>query len=159
MIDQICFNDMFLDSAKEVFETMIFMDMAETDEPDMHIDGEAILGSITFKGELEGCLSIACSMACARTITMNMLGVDSVDQVTEGDVCDAIGEVSNMIMGGAKKRLHGTFSAIELSIPSVVNGRELHNNIGDHVQKVSAKVKIEEEHIAELSLVYREKSK
>jgi len=158
MIDQICFNEIFLDSAKEVFGTMIFMDMVETDEPNANTEEMAILGTITFKGDLEGCLSISCSMACAQTITMNMLAMDSVDQVTEGDVCDAIGEVCNMVMGGAKKRLHHTFGAIELSIPSVVNGRELRNTIGDHVQRVSAKVKIEDEYLAEMSLIYREKS-
>lgn len=158
MIEQLCLNDIFLDSAKEIFETMIFMDMLETDQPDQQIEGDAVLSSITFKGDLEGCLAICCEKTCAQVITMNMLGYDSTEGVTDEDVCDAIGEVANMVMGGVKRRLHETYSNIELSIPLVVNGWQLKNNLGEGTNEIVAKVKIEDEYPAELSLLYREKS-
>ncbi len=156
MIDQVCVNDVFLESAREIFETMIFMDLIEADNADQTIEGDAVLGSITFKGDLEGCLAFCCGKDCAETITMNMLGIDSVDEISVEDTSDAIGEICNMIMGCVKKRLHDTYSHVELSIPVVVNGRQLHNNLGEGAQKVMEKVIIEDEFPSELSLLYRE---
>lgn len=157
MIEQVCLNELFLDSAKEIFETMIFMDILETQQPEQEIDGEAVLSSITFRGDLEGCLSICCEKKCAQAITMNMLGFDSVDGISDEDICDATGEVVNMIMGGMKKRLHETVSNIELSIPLVVKGRQLTNELGEGKQQILAKVQIEGEYPAELSFLYRQK--
>lgn len=156
MIEQVCLNDVFMDSAKEIFETMIFMDLMEADDPDQRIEGDAVLGSITFKGQLEGCLAFCCGKDCAQTITMNMLGIDSADEISSEDTCDAIGEVCNMIMGCVKRRLHDTYSNIELSIPLVVNGRQLKNTLGEGAQEVFEKVIIEDEYPTELSLLYRE---
>lgn len=157
MIDQVCLNDVLMGSAKEIFETMIFMDLLESDDPNQQIEGESVLGSITFKGDMEGCLAICCSKDCAQTITMNMLGVDSVDEITDEDTSDAVGEVCNMMMGCIKKRLHDTYRSIELSIPLVINGRQLKNNLGEGTQRVIEKVVIEDEYPAELSLLYRTK--
>lgn len=160
MIEQISVSDVLTDSAKEIFETMIFMDLLESEDPGQVIEGDAVLGSITFKGKLEGCLSFSCSRVCAKTITMNMLGFDSVDEVTDDDTSDAVGEICNMIMGCVKKRLHDLYGdSIELSIPVVVNGRQLKNHLGDGAREVSDRVMIEDEFPAELSLLYREQSK
>lgn len=43
-----------------------------------------------------------------------------------------------------------------VSIPSVVSGRELENSLGERAGKILLKVSIEEEYVAELSLLYRE---
>lgn len=159
MIEQVlCLNTLLLDSAKEIFETMIFMDMLEGEDPNETIEGDAVLSSITFKGTMEGCLAICCEKKCAQVITMNMLGFDSVEGISDEDMCDAIGEVANMVMGSVKKRLHETCPNLELSIPLVVNGRQLKNNLGEGTKEASIKVKIEDEYPAELSLLYREKS-
>jgi len=158
MIEQVCLSKLFLDSAKEIFATMIFMDMLPAEPSDCEIEGEAVLSSITFKGGLEGCLGICCEKPCAQAITMNMLGFDSAEAITDEEMCDAIGEVVNMVMGGVKRRLHETYSNLEISIPSVVNGRKLKSNLGDGARHVAVKVRIEDEYTAELSLLYREKT-
>lgn len=159
MIEQVCLNQLLLDSVKEIFETMIFMDVLENEQPDEAVSGDAVLSSITFKGDLEGCLGICCETACAQTITMNMLGFDSIDGIAEADVCDAVGEVANMVMGSLKKRLHDTYSNLELSIPLVIHGRQLKNTLGEGTQEICVEVKIEDQYPARLSLLYREKSK
>jgi chemotaxis protein CheX len=159
MIEQLSIKEIVLESAKEVFETMIFMDITETTEPDSDIEGWAILGLITFRGAMEGCLAICCSTPCAQTISMNMLGIDSAEQVSEADTCDAIGEVANMIVGRVKKHLAKTVGNIEISIPSVVNGREIKNNLGNDAELVTAKVNIEDKYVAKLSMLYRKSSK
>ena len=159
MIEDICLSDILLESAKEIFETMIFMDLAEVTEPDQDIDGDALLGSITFRGNLEGCLSICCGTACAQSIARNMLGLDADDELTEEDTCDAIGEVANMVMGSVKKRIADSFGDIQVSIPTVISGKKLKNNLGDETTKISIMVNIEDEYVAELSLLYRKNPK
>ena len=156
MIKQLCLNELLLDSTREIFETMIFMDILEDDPAQGQIENDAVLSSITFKGDLEGCLSIYCEKKCAQTIAMNMLGLDCLEEISDEDICDAIGEVVNMVMGGLKKRLHQTYGNIDLSIPQVVNGRQVTNNLGKGVQQVVEKVRIEDTYPAELSLLYRE---
>jgi len=159
MIENICLNEMLLESAKEIFETMIFMDLTEITETGRDIEGETLLGSITFKGGMEGCLTICCNTSCAQSITRNMLGLDTDDEITDEDTCDAIGEVSNMLMGSVKKRMADSSGDIQVSIPTVVSGKELKNNLGDAAKKISTVLNIEEEYVAELSLLYRENTK
>lgn len=156
MIGQVCLNEVLIESAKEVFETMVFMDLAESTEPDQNVEGQVLLGSITFKGSLEGCLAICCSMSCAQAIAINMLGIDTTEQLTEEDTCDAIGEIANMIMGSVKSRLLEKVGNLEVSIPSVASGRHIKSNLGEGAEKISVKVNIEDEYVAELSLLCRE---
>ncbi len=158
MIEQVCLSEVLIESAKEVFETMVFMDLAETTEPDQNVEGRALLGSITFKGSLEGCLTICCNTPCAQAIARNMLGMDTTEQLAEEDTCDAIGEIANMVMGSVKSRLADSIGDLQVSIPIVVNGRELNNSLGDRSKKVLVKVNIEDEYVAELTLLYREVS-
>lgn len=156
MIEQICLNETVIESAKEVFETMIFMDLTEATELDQNIEGEALLSSITFKGNIEGCLGICCSIQCAQAIAINMLGIDTADELTEEDTYDAIGEIANMVMGSIKSRLLEKVNNLEVSIPFVVSGCELKNNLGEKTNKIMVKVNIEDEYVAELSFLYRE---
>jgi len=159
MVEQVCLNEVLIESAKEVFETMIFTDLAETTEPDQNVEGQALLGSITFDGDIEGCLAVCFSMVCAKTIALNMLGMEPDEKISEGDINDAIGEIANMVMGGVKSRLKDNTKNINVSIPTVVSGSELKNSLGDGAERISVMVNIEDEHIAELSLLYRENSK
>ncbi len=159
MIELVSLNETLLESAKEIFETMVFMDLAEATEPDQNIEDWALLGTITFKGTIKGCLAFCCSVPCAQAIAINMLGIDTTEEIAEEDTCDAIGEIANMLMGSVKKRLTENVGNLEVSIPSVISGRELKNNLGDGAQKTSVKINIEDEYVAELSLLYKENSK
>jgi CheY-specific phosphatase CheX len=104
MITTVSFKDALLNGAKEVFETMVFMALEEATEqsPDIN-NNEALLGTITFKGTLEGCLGVCCSPQCAKAIAANMLGLESSDTLGENDINDAIGEIANMVMGAVKR--------------------------------------------------------
>jgi len=83
MLTATCFKDALLDGAREVFETMVFMALAESEQNGPEIGEMALLGSITFKGDLEGCLTICCGATCARTIAANMLGMDTSEELGE----------------------------------------------------------------------------
>ncbi len=158
MIDEICLNEALLGGAKEIFETMIFVNLEETDETEEIIEGDSILGSITFKGGLEGCLAICCSVSCAKTIAVNMLAMEPSAELSEAEINDAIGEVTNMVMGGIKSRILDAVSNIEVSIPLVTSGQGLQNSLGEGAIKALVKVKFDNEYIAELSMLYRESS-
>jgi len=159
MVDDICISDVLLAGAKEVFETMVFMDIAEVPEPDRKIEDDAMLGSITFKidfeGNMQGCLTICCSMSCATTIAANMLGMEPTEEISEAEVRDAIGEVTNMVMGSVKTRVQDKVGNLQVSIPTVVSGRDLEYSLGDGASKVSVIVSLEDEYIADISLLCR----
>jgi len=158
MIDEICLNDVLLEGAQEIFNTMISGNI-ETCEPDQDIEGDSLLGSITFNGGLEGCLAICCSVPCAKTIAVNMLAMDPSEELSEEEICDALGEVTNMVMGSVKSRIQNVISDISVSVPTVVSGRGLQNNLGEGATKTLIKVKFQDEYITELSMLYRESPK
>ena len=155
MIDEICLTDTVLAAVEEVFNTMIFMDVKDSSEQKRTIEGDTILGLITFKGDLEGCLGIYCSLSCAKTITLNMLGMEPTEELDKAEVCDAIGEVANMVMGSVKTRLQETIANIDVSIPTVINGQKLDNSLRDGTNEASVKLDIADEYSAEFSLQYR----
>ena len=105
MITTVSLKDALLDGAREVFETMVFMAMEESSDDTASLGDTTLLGSITFKGDLEGCLGVCCDEPCARTIAANMLGMPAGDELSENDVSDAIGEIANMVMGAVKARI------------------------------------------------------
>ena len=158
MIDEICLNETLLAGAKEIFETMIFVNFEESSEQDDIIEGDSLLGSITFKGGIEGCFAICCSAPCAKTIALNMLAMDPSEELGEAEISDAIGEVTNMIMGGIKSRILEAVGNVEVSIPVVTSGQGLENSLGEGAIKASVKVKLDNKYIAEMSMLYREGS-
>jgi chemotaxis protein CheX len=159
MIDEVCFSTALLEGAKEVFETMIFMDLEEPSEPDEQIEGDSFLGSITFTNGIEGCLAIRCSVPCAKNIAANMLGIDTPDEVAEEEVCDALGEVTNMVMGSVKSRIQAETGELLVSIPTVIRGQNLASSLGNRMSKVFVKVDAGDEEIIEFSFLYREGDK
>jgi chemotaxis protein CheX len=156
MIMTVSLKDVLLESAREVFETMVFMALEESGAEGASIPDPALLGTITFKGRLEGCLGISCGETCARAIAASMLGMDSSEGLGGSDVSDAIGEIANMVLGAVKARIQNSVGAIEVSIPSVVRGRELVSSLGDGANRVRMPVSIDEDQVAELSLLYRD---
>lgn len=156
MTTTVCLRDVLLASAREVFETMVFMALEESSPEEAPVQDPALLGTITFKGRLEGCLGICCGATCARAIAASMLGMDASAELGDRDVNDAIGEIANMVLGAVKSRIQNDIGGIEVSIPCVVRGRELANSLGEGADQVRIAARIDEEHVAELSLLYRE---
>jgi chemotaxis protein CheX len=154
MIGQETFAEALLDGAKEVFETMMFMTVEPCAEADHAIGGSALLGSITFTGDIEGCLAVSCSYDCAKTIAVNMLGAED-EELSEEEVADAVGEVANMLLGSLKSRIAETAGEIQVSIPSVVSGTELVNSLGEGAEEISQVVNIDED-VAKFTLLYRD---
>jgi chemotaxis protein CheX len=157
VISEMCFSDVLLESATEIFETMVFISLEKNSELNEKIEGDSLLASITFKGDLEGCFAICCSLSCARAIATSMLGIESDGEIQQGDITDAIGEVANMVIGGIKKRVLESVGSFTISIPTVVGGQELESSIS-RTNKVSVGATIEHNYTARFSLWYREPS-
>ncbi len=155
MVAQECFEEALIDGTREVFETMMFMTVEECNECYDALEGQALLGSITFEGPVEGCLGICCGETAAKTIAQNMLGDARDDELTSEGIADAIGEVANMVMGAIKSRIADSVGDVTVSIPTVISGSELHNSLGDESEEISRVVSIDDE-MAILTLMYRE---
>lgn len=158
MATTLSLKDVLLDGAKEVFETMVFMALEEVEGQRPDPAGVTLLGTITFAGSLEGCLGICCDMDGAKAIAAGMLCMDSPDELSDEDLVDAMGEIANMVMGAVKTRIQDDVD-IMISIPAVVQGRELRSRANDGMVQIVTATRIGEEHFVEFSLVYREGSK
>ena len=148
-------KDILLDSAKEVFESMVFMPLEAVEEERSDLSDAMLLGTITFTGELEGALTICCGLPCAQTIAANMLCIDSPDELTDDDVIDAMGEIANMVMGSIKTRIQDHVN-VTISIPSVVQGRELRSRQSEGTVRTVLNVTLAQEYDASFSLLHRE---
>jgi len=148
-------SEALLEGTREVFETMMFMTVEEANDLYEGIGGQALLGSITFEGELEGCLGVCCEQETARMIAANMTGAEDPAEIGDDEVADAMGEVANMVMGAFKSHIIESGDDIHVSIPTVVSGTELQNSLGEDAQEVTLTVNLDDA-AARLTLWYRE---
>jgi chemotaxis protein CheX len=155
MIEQISLAGALKDGAKEVFETMIFIDLDEN-LCELTIDGDALLSSISFKGDLEGVLSVSCTRECAIMLAANMLALDPGDPISDEEISDAMGEVANMVMGSFKARMLDTVNDINVSIPNVVSGRKLENSLGEGCKLTKKQFNIDQQYMIEFSVLTKE---
>jgi chemotaxis protein CheX len=108
----------------EVFSTMLCLDMKPGESfTEVHAsDGaEGVMSFVGLAGRCTGAGSLRCDSqtACRLAGAFLMSEFDSVN----GDVLDAIGELTNMIIGNLKTHLEDQMGPISLSIPTVIHGR------------------------------------
>ncbi|HEX3799598.1 MAG TPA: chemotaxis protein CheX [Verrucomicrobiae bacterium] len=110
----------------EVFLGMLSMELSADAPAPLPLDAAGqIIGSVGFTGEATGIIYLYAGVTFAKVITGRMLGIEEAE-VDPGDmVNDAIGELSNMVVGFVKSRLCDAGSACTLTIPSVVRGQQL----------------------------------
>lgn len=109
----------FIKSAKNVFETMFQMPLEcgaprVKTEANASFDVSAIIG---FVGEVEGAVVLSFPEAIARRIVTLLVGSEVT---SKEDLSDAVGELANMIAGGAKAQFPS--KKVNISCPSVVIG-------------------------------------
>ena len=109
-----------ISSTQNVFDTMldatakrIGLKLKTENTPEF--DVSAVVG---MTGLVQGTLVLSFSEAMSLAVLDRMVGAKATE--VNNEVCDAIGEIANMIAGGAKAQL----AALELSlgIPNVVTG-------------------------------------
>jgi chemotaxis protein CheX len=82
-----------------------------------------VLCLIGLAGALSGNGALLCSGETARDLSSRMLGAEfsGVDE----EVLDAVGEIANMIVGGFKNLLECHVGTLQMSIPSVIFGKNI----------------------------------
>lgn len=79
------------------------------------------------------------------------------ESVKENEICDAFGEMVNMIIGGIKARLSDTVGELKISILSTITGQPLEPMLGKAVEIVDLATRVEDK-ILKFVMQYSDKS-
>jgi len=122
----------FLNATLNVLKTMAFTE-ATAGKPYLkkeRVAGGDVSGIIGITGETEGSLSISFTEPAICQIVSNMFG-EEITKLNQ-EVEDAVGEITNMISGDARRELAEKGFVLKGAIPSVVSG---HNHTVKHMAK------------------------
>jgi chemotaxis protein CheX len=113
----------FINATLHVLETMAFMTV-KPGKPYLKRDNVAkgdVTGVIGLTGVANGTISVTFQERCILSIVSNMLGEKMV-QLNE-DIADAVGELTNMVSGQARRELEEIGRVFRAAIPSVIMGK------------------------------------
>ena len=116
----------FLRATQNVLKTMAFTDTV-AGKPYVKTDQTAagdVSGIIGITGETDGSLSISFSEPCICNIVSSMFG-EPIEKIND-EVEDAVGEITNIISGDARRELAEKGIKLQSSTPSVVSGKNHH---------------------------------
>ena len=113
----------FLAAAMHVLKTMARVDAKPgklfLKKDDLAVgDVSAIIG---VTGAAQGSMALVFTEQCIKHIASNLLGTPFTE--LNRDVRDAVGELTNMICGDARRRLSEDGFALQAGIPTVVSGK------------------------------------
>jgi chemotaxis protein CheX len=117
------FINPFLEGTVSVLQTMAFIN-PRAGKPYLKREGRAkgdISAIIGITGSVVGSLALSFSEKCIIRIVSNMLGEEITGM--NGDVNDAVGEITNMVSGVARRKLEQEGMILKAAIPTVVTGR------------------------------------
>ncbi len=121
MIDQL--EVLVMQAVARAFETMLNLEISPEPPSEPVWDGEPhVAGSVGFIGRLSGVVYVYASASFARRITGILLGLSDAEIENEEMVNDAIGELTNMVVGQIKSQLSDRGMPCVLTIPSIVRG-------------------------------------
>jgi len=107
-------------AAREVFELMLHCKLGVPDPATE--DALDITSMVGLAGQLCGVMSLRCTAKAATLMASKMLGVEP-DKVG-AEMCDAFGEICNMIAGNFKNKIAGLGEGCMLSVPTVITGQD-----------------------------------
>ena len=83
-----------------------------------------VVGTVGFIGDVNGLVYLYLEESFARLCTCHLLGMTEAELVEAGDevINDAIGELTNMTVGGFKNGLCDAGYPCKLTIPSILRG-------------------------------------
>jgi chemotaxis protein CheX len=115
------------EAVREVFQSMLSLEVV-TEPPLTTLPADPqgeVVGSVGFIGDATGVICLYAGVGVAKKLTGRMLGIPETE-VDGGDmVNDAIGELSNMVVGYVKSRMCDGGLPCVITIPSIVRGRQL----------------------------------
>ena len=117
------FINPFLEGTISVLKTMAFVE-PRAGKPYLKMDTRAkgdVSGVIGLTGSATGSLALSFTEGAICKIVSNMLGEDI--NIVNDNIKDAVGEITNMISGVARKNLEAEGFYIQAAIPTVVAGK------------------------------------
>ena len=118
------FINPFIDTTIEVLQTMAFTE-SKSGKPYLKKGKRSsgdVSGLIGLTGDkTHGSFAITFTEDCIKAVVSNMLGEDYEEICAE--VLDAVGELTNMISGGARAKLSEKGYIFNMAIPSVISGK------------------------------------
>jgi chemotaxis protein CheX len=105
-------------AAQEVFELMLNCKITASAIP-ANFEPE-ITAMVGLAGQLCGVMTIRCAQKSAGLMASKMLGVEAEGQ----EMCDAFGEICNMVAGNFKNKIAGLSDGCMLSVPTVITGTD-----------------------------------
>jgi chemotaxis protein CheX len=113
----------FINATTNVLETMAFT-KSQAGKPYLKKDDAFhgdVSGVIGFTGETNGTVSVTFDESCILKIVSNMFGEEMKE--INNEITDAVGEITNMISGQARKELEEMGKLFHGAIPSVISGK------------------------------------
>ena len=113
----------FIHATLQVIQTMAFVN-SKAGKPYLKKDNVAkgdVSGIIGITGAATGTVSVTFDKGSILKIVSNMFGEEI--KVLNHDVTDAVGELTNMISGQARRELEEGGKFFEAAIPSVITGK------------------------------------
>lgn len=126
---------MLIASTKEVFETMVFKSLSSRTP----IQGGSlrsksnVVGTVAFAGERSGVVAFYSTTETARAIAGAMLGIAPAQ--VNGEMPDAIGEVTNMIAGTFRTRMAAQGAPWAITVPTVTIGSDFYTTYVSDVRR------------------------
>jgi chemotaxis protein CheX len=134
-------------ATQEVFEMMVFQTVESLPviAADQQRPPSNVVATVAFAGHRRGFVALHSSMAAARGITGAMLGMEV--ETINGEMPDAIGEVTNMIAGTFRNKLAAVEPVSAIAVPTVTIGSDFSTFCTSHASRVFCPFKLEEERI------------
>jgi chemotaxis protein CheX len=110
----------------EVFATMLGIEVEPSvPSPGVAVESEdhGVVSLLGLTGEWKGSGGLCCSAACACWIASQML-FSEYPEVND-EVRDAVGEITNMIVGNFKNNIGSETGPLGMSTPTVICGRDM----------------------------------
>ena len=119
------FINPFLTSTKNVLETMC-QTQAKSQKPELKKGTQSygeVTGLIGMASEkVSGCMVVSFTKNCILNIVGNMLMEPPKEEIDD-EILDAVGELTNMICGGAKAQLAKLDHKFDLATPTMIKGK------------------------------------
>lgn len=119
------FINPFLQATKNVLETMC-QTQVQAKQPSLKADKKTY-GDVTgiigmASDDVAGCMILSFSEKCIINVVANMLMEDPKSAIDD-EIIDAVGELTNMICGGAKATLGKMNHIFDLATPTMITGK------------------------------------
>lgn len=114
----------FIEATKEAFSTMVSMQIRRKEVfikqgYEMYGDVSGVMG---LSGATTGTCALSMPAALAESAVRAMMMTPEDELLAESEIRDGVGELINMIAGGAKTKLSSTMYKFNMTLPTIISG-------------------------------------